>query len=106
MINYYDFLLSISMPIKSIAFNISRNNHHPLLFCLQALLCYWVSTNAISLVQVSFLKIPAVREKFGIDAVRKYNPGDLPVKKKGFMDSAKDCKRNMRLYILIGIELK
>ncbi len=64
-----------------------------------AILCYWVSTNAISLVQVSILKIPAVREKLNIEKPRKISADLMPQNKKGFKESFKECK----LYILILI---
>lgn len=58
-----------------------------------AILCYWVSTNAISLAQVSLLKIPAVRQKLNIEPLRQISPDMLPQKKKlGFRDSLKECK--------------
>lgn len=57
-----------------------------------AILCYWVSTNFISLLQVGFLRIPAVREYFRIEALVTHNPDKLPVKTKGFTEGIKDCK--------------
>jgi hypothetical protein len=63
------------------------------LHCIcQALLCYWVSTNAVSLIQVSLLKIPAIREKCGIEARQEFKTENLPIKSKGFKESFKDCK--------------
>lgn len=60
-----------------------------------AILCYWVSTNFISLLQVGFLRIPAVREYFKIEALLKHNPEKLPVKNKGFVSGIKDCEFNI-----------
>lgn len=57
-----------------------------------AILCYWVSTNAISLVQVSILKIPAVRAKLNIEKPRKISADLMPQNKKGFKESFKECK--------------
>lgn len=62
-----------------------------------AILVYWCSTNFISLVQVSFLKIPAVREYFKIPKLLKHNPENLPIKKKGFVEGAKESWTNLKL---------
>lgn len=57
-----------------------------------AILCYWVSTNFISLLQVGFLKIPKVRTYFNIDPLVVHNPDKLPVKPKPFIAGVKECK--------------
>ncbi|XP_063232812.1 mitochondrial inner membrane protein OXA1L [Bacillus rossius redtenbacheri] len=62
-----------------------------------AILCYWTSTNFISLVQVLFLKIPAVREYFKIDPLIRHNPDTLPVKPKGFVEGIKDTWTNSKI---------
>lgn len=56
------------------------------------ILCYWVSSNFISLLQVGFLKIPAIRDYFNIEPTVKHNPENLPIKSKGFVGGVKDCK--------------
>lgn len=62
-----------------------------------AILCYWCSSNFISLVQVGVLKIPAVRDYFKIPQLIKHSPDSLPVKKKGFVDGAKESWTNMKI---------
>lgn len=62
-----------------------------------AILVYWVSTNFISLGQVAFLKIPAVREYFRIPALITHKAENLPIKKKGFIEGAKDSWTNMKI---------
>ncbi|KAK9728400.1 60Kd inner membrane protein [Popillia japonica] len=62
-----------------------------------AILCYWVSTNFISLLQVGFLRIPAVREYFRIEALVTHNPDKLPVKTKGFTEGIKDSWTNLKI---------
>lgn len=57
-----------------------------------AILCYWVSSNFISLVQVAFLRIPRVREYFKIEKLQNFSPDQLPMKPKGFTEGVKDCK--------------
>jgi YidC/Oxa1 family membrane protein insertase len=59
---------------------------------VQAILVYWVSTNFISLLQVGFLRIPAVRDFFRIEKMVTHTPDSLPVKPKGFVDGLKECK--------------
>jgi YidC/Oxa1 family membrane protein insertase len=59
---------------------------------MQAILVYWVSTNFISLLQVGFLRIPAVRDFFRIEKMVTHTPDSLPVKPKGFVDGLKECK--------------
>lgn len=62
-----------------------------------AILCYWVSSNFISLAQVGFLRIPAVRDYFKIERMHKFNPDQMPVKPKGFRDGLKDSWENMKI---------
>ncbi|KAJ9579942.1 hypothetical protein L9F63_004415 [Diploptera punctata] len=62
-----------------------------------AILVYWVSTNFISLLQVGFLKIPAVREFFKIEKMIQHNPDALPVKPKGFVKGLKESWTNMKI---------
>lgn len=57
-----------------------------------AILCYWVASNFISLGQVGFLRIPAVRDYFKIEQLLKHDPKNLPVKSKGFIGGLKDSK--------------
>lgn len=57
-----------------------------------AILCYWTCSNFISLAQVGFLKIPAVRDFFKIDRLEKFEAQALPMKKKKFVEGIKDCK--------------
>lgn len=62
-----------------------------------AILVYWCSSNFISLAQVGVLKLPAVREYFKIPKLLKHNPASLPIKKKGFVDGAKDSWTNIKI---------
>lgn len=62
-----------------------------------AILTYWTCSNFISLLQVGFLKIPAVREHFKIEKLMTHKPGDLPAKKKGFREGLKDSWTNMKI---------
>lgn len=57
-----------------------------------AILCYWVSSNFISLLQVGVLRMPGVREFFNIEPLIKHNPNNLPMKSKGFKQGLKDCR--------------
>lgn len=56
------------------------------------ILCYWVSSNFISLGQVAFLRIPKVRDYFKIEQMIEFKPEQLPTKPKGFTEGLKDCK--------------
>ncbi|KAI5651310.1 60Kd inner membrane protein domain-containing protein [Phthorimaea operculella] len=62
-----------------------------------AILCYWCSSNFISLLQVGVLKLPGVREYFKIPNLVKHNPENLPIKKKGFVEGAKDSWTNVKI---------
>nr|CAD7449113.1 unnamed protein product [Timema bartmani] len=62
-----------------------------------AILCYWVSTNFISLGQVAFLRIPAVRQYFKIEPLVAHTADSLPVKPKGFVTGLKDSWTNMKI---------
>lgn len=62
-----------------------------------AILVYWCSSNFISLGQVGLLKIPAVRDYFKIPKLESHKPDSLPIKKKGFVDGAKESWTNMKI---------
>lgn len=62
-----------------------------------AILCYWASSNFVSLAQVGFLRIPAVREYFKIEALLKHDPSNLPIKSKGFVEGLKDTWTNSKI---------
>lgn len=61
-----------------------------------AIVQYWTCTNIISLVQVSFLRIPAVREYFKIDKIVN-QPQATKQEKKGFVKGLKDSWTNMKI---------
>lgn len=62
-----------------------------------AILCYWASSNFISLIQVAFLRIPAVRTYFKIEPLTTFKPETLPVKPKGFVKGLKESWRNVQI---------
>lgn len=63
-----------------------------------AVLCYWVSTNFFSLIQVGFLRIPAIREYFRIEKLVTHKKESLPQKdKKGPVEGFKESWRNMKI---------
>ncbi|XP_055606282.1 mitochondrial inner membrane protein OXA1L [Uranotaenia lowii] len=62
-----------------------------------AILCYWVCSNFFSLMQVGFLRIPAVRDYFKIDKLVVHKPETLPIKKKKFTEGIKDSWTNMKI---------
>ncbi|ENN72201.1 mitochondrial inner membrane protein OXA1L isoform X2 [Dendroctonus ponderosae] len=62
-----------------------------------AILCYWVSTNFISLLQAAFLRIPKVRDHFKIERLMSFTPDQLPVKPKGFTEGVKDSWTNIKI---------
>lgn len=61
------------------------------------ILCYWVSSNFISLIQVGFLRIPSVRDYFQIEPLIKHSPNSLPVKPKGFTEGIKESWTNIKI---------
>lgn len=62
-----------------------------------AIVTYWTFSNIISLIQVAFLKIPAVRQYFKIDKVVVDKAAQAAVKKKGFVEGVKDSWTNMKI---------
>ncbi|CAH1390705.1 unnamed protein product [Nezara viridula] len=62
-----------------------------------AILVYWTSTNFISLIQVSFLRIPKVRSFFNIDPLKKHDTQKLPIKDKGFVKGIKETWTNLKI---------
>ncbi|XP_005103513.1 mitochondrial inner membrane protein OXA1L [Aplysia californica] len=59
-----------------------------------AMLVYWFTSNSFSLMQVMFLKIPAVRKFFNLPE-RVVHPV-TPVEKKGFLEGFKESYSNMK----------
>ncbi|CAG5126681.1 unnamed protein product [Candidula unifasciata] len=59
-----------------------------------AMLVYWFTSNSFSLLQVSFLKIPSVRQFFKIP--EKTIHQIQPTEKKGFIEGFKDSYSNMK----------
>ncbi|XP_059061482.1 mitochondrial inner membrane protein OXA1L [Achroia grisella] len=62
-----------------------------------AILVYWCSSNFISLLQVGVLKVPKVRDYFKIPKLISHSAENLPIKKKGFIEGAKDSWTNMKI---------
>ena len=57
---------------------------------LQAMLCYWFTSNVFSLSQVLMLKIPGMKDYFNIPRLVTHDKSDMPKKKKfieGFKES-------------------
>ncbi|XP_064106467.1 mitochondrial inner membrane protein OXA1L-like isoform X2 [Macrobrachium nipponense] len=62
-----------------------------------AVLCYWVSTNLFSLIQVGLLRIPTIRDFFNIPRLVTHRPETLPHKPKGMVAGFKESWSNMRI---------
>ncbi|XP_058464593.1 mitochondrial inner membrane protein OXA1L [Malaya genurostris] len=62
-----------------------------------AILCYWVCSNFLSLLQVGFIRIPKVRDFLKIDRLIVHKPETLPMKKKKFTEGVKDSWTNMKI---------
>ncbi|XP_068232890.1 mitochondrial inner membrane protein OXA1L isoform X1 [Palaemon carinicauda] len=62
-----------------------------------AVLCYWVSTNLFSLVQVGILRIPAIRDSLNIPRLVVHKPETLPQKPKGMVEGFKESWSNMKV---------
>ncbi|XP_026750020.1 mitochondrial inner membrane protein OXA1L [Galleria mellonella] len=62
-----------------------------------AILVYWCSSNFISLLQVGLLKVPKVRDYFKIPKLIHHSADNLPIKKKGFVEGAKESWTNIKI---------
>ncbi|XP_046455547.1 mitochondrial inner membrane protein OXA1L-like [Daphnia pulex] len=62
-----------------------------------AILCYWLTTNVISLVQVGFLRLPKVRSYFDIDPIVVVQPVKGAGPKKGFVEGMKEAWNNQKI---------
>jgi YidC/Oxa1 family membrane protein insertase len=66
-----------------------------------AMLCYWFTSNAFSLVQVLFLKLPGMKEYFKIPQLINHGTAspvrDRNIPKKGFIESFRETMTNMRI---------
>ena len=54
------------------------------------ILCYWVSTNFISLLQSVALRQPRVRKLLNLGELVKHDSSELPLKSKGFIPEVKN----------------
>ncbi|GAB1600905.1 mitochondrial inner membrane protein OXA1L-like [Argonauta hians] len=59
-----------------------------------AMLCYWFTSNTFSLVQVLFLKIPAIRSYLNIPVLVKHDQS--AIRKKGFVQGFKESWNNAK----------
>ncbi|XP_014219856.1 mitochondrial inner membrane protein OXA1L [Copidosoma floridanum] len=66
------------------------------------ILCYWVSTNLFSLVQVAVLRRPKVRAYFDIPELIKHDTKKLPIARKNFVEGFKDSWRNIKVARDVG----
>lgn len=92
---FYLKYITTKAEYSSLNYNTQKINYRRLievLFLYQAILCYWVSTNIFSLVQVSLLRLPKVRTYFEIPIMVKHDINKLPATKKKFVQGFKDCK--------------
>jgi YidC/Oxa1 family membrane protein insertase len=64
-----------------------------------AMLCYWFTSNVVSLFQVLFLKIGAVKTYFKIPQLITHDQALLKKQKKPFMQSIKDNYKNSKTVI-------
>ncbi|KAF2358042.1 Membrane insertase YidC/Oxa1 C-terminal [Trinorchestia longiramus] len=63
-----------------------------------AVLCYWLSSNLVSLGQAGLLRIPAFRDFCNIPQIVVHHPDTLPSSKKpkkSTIDSVKDCQAGL-----------
>ncbi|XP_050399668.1 mitochondrial inner membrane protein OXA1L isoform X2 [Patella vulgata] len=60
-----------------------------------AMLCYWFTSNTFSLVQVAFLKIPAVQTYFNLGTMVQHPQSAIP--KKAFVDGFKESWNNAKM---------
>ncbi|KAH8019829.1 hypothetical protein HPB51_022563 [Rhipicephalus microplus] len=68
------------------------------LFCtLEALLCYWVTSNMFTLCQVGVLRIEAVRKRLDIPALIKHPKSELKLSNKGFVEGVRESFTNSRI---------
>ncbi|XP_013784150.1 mitochondrial inner membrane protein OXA1L-like [Limulus polyphemus] len=61
-----------------------------------AVLCYWTTSNLISLGQVGLLRTGPVRDFFKIPKLVRHDPASLPMKKKGFVKGLKESMKTSR----------
>ncbi|XP_011505129.1 PREDICTED: mitochondrial inner membrane protein OXA1L [Ceratosolen solmsi marchali] len=62
-----------------------------------AVLCYWLSTNVCSLVQVNILRIPVVREYFEIPKLIVHDSKKLIMSNKNFTQGFRDSWMNIKM---------
>lgn len=61
------------------------------------MLCYWATSNFLSLIQVAILRIPPVRDFFKIERLVHHPTDVLPITRKGFVESFKDTMTNAKI---------
>lgn len=62
-----------------------------------AILCYWTTTNVITSFQIATLKLPALRDYFGIPRLVVHPPETLAIKPKGFKEGLNDSWTNWKI---------
>ncbi|XP_076292060.1 OXA1L mitochondrial inner membrane protein [Lasioglossum baleicum] len=62
-----------------------------------AILCYWTTTNVITSFQIAALKVPALRNYFGIPRHVVHAPETLPIKEKGFREGLNNSWTNWQI---------
>lgn len=62
-----------------------------------AILCYWATSNVITLLQVALIRVPAVREFFKIEKMVHHPPSSLPIKAQPFVKGIKESWSNIKL---------
>ena len=61
------------------------------------MLCYWTTTNLVSLIQAGILRMPAIRDYFGIDRLARPAQQEVPMQNKGFVEQTKEAWQNMKI---------
>ncbi|ELT87155.1 hypothetical protein CAPTEDRAFT_171303 [Capitella teleta] len=62
-----------------------------------AMLCYWATSNVVSLFQVGFLRLPGMRQRLNIPEYAAHSKAHVELKKKGFVEGFKESMHNSKL---------
>lgn len=62
-----------------------------------AILCYWCTSNAYSLISTNILKVKSIRTHFEIPERIQHDFSKLTLSKRGFWESAKDSYSNIKI---------
>lgn len=68
-----------------------------------AMLCYWATSNVVSLFQVGFLRLPGMRQRLNIPEYAAHSKAHVELKKKGFVEGFKESQSLFPFFFIVCV---